>query len=336
MGLHALLTPDIVKVVDLSGQRWENPIFLSREKYHQWAQGLDIPRDGETIIYPGVYEEGIIHIPTFRKKALEIIAQYGEGEEAIKKLEEELPEAYETVDPERRRVFEEPLRAITKLLKEAGVEFGYPYEEEPEPGFHQLTMGLDDQVTRIANETISKLKSMGVKRLITTSPAITKLVGHVYPMFVEELGLEIVHFLEVLDPLLDRLPGFRGDKEPVVVHDCHVWGRDLRERKIPDKLRNLLVKAGGEPVEPAYNREHVHCCGAPVGLVDPQTAVLAARNRLWELLEPAKASGAKKIVLTCPSCYNALYAALKKFGPPDVEMLDISVYAVRRLWGGVP
>ena len=331
-----LQLPSIINILRYTGQEWPNHMGFTKGECGSWAKNLGLPKGGDIIIYPGCCEMEIAYMPIYIKNAKEI---WGNGEitkeEFLKTLRKRLDEEYPKLDKVRFDLFALPLRAAVKLLKEVGYKIGFLYDEEPFTCIHYSKVGLEDLIQDYVKKKYKVFKEYGVKKVITTSPMSVGAMLNIYPQYIDNFDLEVDFYLNAVISRIDKLPKKSITKEPVVVHDCHNWGRTFRELNVPDKLRTLLEYVGGIDVEPRYNKETVHCCGAPSGLIDPETSALIGKNRLMELLEPMDSSGARKIVMACPNCFNTLYNALQRFGPKDVEMYDIAYYTVKRLFGGV-
>ena len=328
--------PEIIYILKYTGLEWLNHMGFTEGECGRWAEGLNIPKGGDTILYPGCFEMEMAYMPIYIKNAKEIWGKWGYSKEKfLKELRKRLDIEYPKLGMERFSLFANPLRAVAKLLKAIDYKFGFLYEDDLLTCAHYDRMGLDDLTEYYIRNKYKLLRENGVKTVITTSPMSAAAMLKVYPKYVDNFDLDVKFYLDVILDKIDLLPKKNLPKEPVVVHDCHNWGRTLRELDVPDKLRSLLEYVGGIDIEPRYNRENVHCCGAPSGMVDSATVALIGKNRLYELLEPMKSTGAKKIVMACPNCFNTLYNALVDFGPEDVKMYDIAYYAATRLFGGV-
>ncbi len=326
------LSPPVVALHLLLGGP-SDPFFLSEEEVHSWSSDL-LPREGEWYIVTGRYEMQVAHSPAYMSLLKDLFEKHGISKELAREFREKLPEAYSNVGKERKDLFYKPLRAIARVLR----HLGYDVAHGPDPyfGIHYSGEGLGEEFKRVVENAYRELKEAGVRKVITTSPGMTKLLGHDLPRILPEYDLEVRHYHELIDERLDRLPAPKEGPK-VTVHDCHVLARELPGRDIPLKLRRMLERAGLKWVEPPiYTREKVHCCGAPISMFDSVSSFKAADNRLMELLEPALAENAKVIVMSCPSCFSALYGALKRVSPEGVEMYDTTYFVYKHLWGGEP
>ena len=326
--------PKFIHIFYATGMKWPNHMGFFKGECGIWAKDLELPKGGDTILYPGSYEMEFVYMPTHLKNAYELWSEDKPIDEFLNEFKARLAVEYPKVEESRVKMFGEPLKATVYILKKLGYEFGFLYEDDVLTGAHFSLLGLDKPLEKQARDACEIFKRYNIKKLITTNPASTYAALNIFPKYMDGYNIDVVHYLDLYEKRLDKLPK-ASVKEPVVIHDCHFWGRTLRELKIDEKLRIVLEHIGAEPVEPKYTRNHVHCCGAPASLADPQTSSLMALYRLNELIEAARASNSKVIITACPSCFNALYAALKKYGPKDIEMMDISLYIVKRVFGGV-
>ena len=131
------------------------------------------------------------------------------------------------------------LRDIVGLLRGAGVEFGYLYEDEFYAGALLYDDGLDDAFGEHARRVAAHLKKLGVRRLITVDPHTTNMLRQAYPRFVKDYDIEVQNYLEVLaETHPEATEPVNGE---VVVHDSCVYARYENIREQP---RELLRAAG--------------------------------------------------------------------------------------------
>jgi hypothetical protein len=290
---------------------------LSRRVRTAWARGLDLPRGGETVLYTGQMWQ---MVPAINAMAHQL-AKYETGSprwfqfaRSINRLVNLTPLLART-KPAERRAYDERLRNIVRLLRTAGVDFGYLYENDLYTGALAYDEGLDDAFVAHARYVTDVLRKAGAKRLITVDPHTTSMLRSVYPKVVPGFDLSVQSYLEVLADR--RLPATRRLEQKVALHDSCVYAR---YEGIVDQPRRLLTGGGVTLVEPEMSGKLTYCCGGPLETLFPGKSAEIARNRLQQLrtCDP-------NVVTACPLCL----ANLNRVAPPDVKIRDISEYLVR-------
>jgi len=209
------------------------------------------------------------------------------------------------------------IRDIAVLLKRAGAEFGYLYEDELYTGALAFDLGADAQFVAHARRVYAMLKEHGVRSLITVDPHTYNMLHSVYPTVVEGFDLEVRSYLEVL-AAGDLQPRQRVEQEEVVVHDSCVYAR---YEGLIEEPRTLLARAGYAVREPADSGRYTHCCGGPVESLFPKTAHRIGARRVQQL---EQANGGQGVTM-CPICL----ATLKKASTGELEVDDISRFLAR-------
>lgn len=287
---------------------------LGRKKVVGWAEGLDLPRGGTTVLYTGhLYqlmpaisrlEETMLSYEDSRMRSL-----LGMGRVVNRAVN--VSRFMVREDPEVRAAFERRLACVAKLLRAAGVEFGYLYEKEVYSGALLHDLGVDDVFARHARRVADSFVREGVRRVITVDPHTTNMLRTVYPEAVPDFHLEVRSYLEVLADALPA-PDHPLDLD-VVVHDSCVYARYEDVVEVP---RRLLLRAGARVREPALSGRRTLCCGGPIESLFPGRARSVCAKRMDQL----EAAG-DRVVAMCPICLLNLARAAE--GRP-VEVEDIS------------
>lgn len=276
---------------------------LSNRKATRWARGLDLPRGGATVLYTGHMYQMVpaIHAMSSQLALLEnsfLTRFFGLGRLVNKVIDLSFFMGL-TASREKTRRANQVLRDIVELLRGAGVEFGYLYEDEFYAGALLYDNGQDEAFGEHARRVTARLKKLGVKRLITVDPHTTKMLRQAYPHFVKDFDIEVKNYLEVL---AEKHP---KPAEPVnggvVLHDSCVYAR---YEDICDQPRELLRAAGLSVREPELSGKAVHCCGGPIESLFPSEAHRISGNRVAQL----EAEG-KNVVTMCPFCWVNLSKA---------------------------
>ncbi len=238
-------------------------------------------------------------------KYLSVLMRAGGIINAMSKLllrvsEEELKEQYEV------------LRGIATLLKKIGIQFGYLYENDMYSGVLLYDMGLDDYFREYAMTVYDKLKSLGVKTLITIDPHTTYIMREVYKNIISGYDLTVKNYLEILAN--SSINSTKILKMDATLHDPCYYARYL---KIIDEPRRLLEKGGISIIEPDRNKELTFCCGGPIESITPGLSKRVAQLRMSEL-----STANKNIITMCPICY----ANLSRVKSRDTVIKDVSHY----------
>jgi Fe-S oxidoreductase len=276
---------------------------LSKRTATGWARGLNLPRGGETVLYTGHVYQMIPAIDAMSSQMalLEnsfLTRFFGIGRLMNKFISLSFFMGL-TASSEKMRHSNQVLRDIVGLLREAGVKFGYLYEDEFYAGALLYDDGLDESFGNHARRVAAHLKKLGVKRLITVDPHTTKMLRQAYPHFVKDFDIEVVNYLEVLaEKHPEAAKQMNGE---VVVHDSCVYAR---YENICDQPRELLRAAGISVREPELSGKATHCCGGPLESLFPAEAHRISGNRVEQL----EAQG-KNVVTMCPFCWVNLSKA---------------------------
>jgi hypothetical protein len=291
---------------------------LGRRAATAWARGLDLPHGGETVLYTGQMWQMVPAINAMSRQ----LGKYEHSRNAwlfgfarsMNRLVNLTPLLAHT-DPKERRAYNERLRNIVRLLRAAGVRFGYLYENDLYTGALAHDEGLDRAFARHAQYVYRTLKENGVKRVITVDPHTTNMLRSVYPKVVDGFDVVVQSYLEVLGerPLAAAEPLH----ETATLHDSCVYAR---YEGVVEQPRLLLARGGVALVEPELSGKLTFCCGGPLETLFPGKSAEIARRRVEQL-----SACSPKVVTACPLCL----ANLNRVAPPGVEVRDISDYLVR-------
>lgn len=276
---------------------------LSKRAATGWAEGLNLPRGGKTVIYTGqIYQmiPAIVSMST-QMAALEnsfLTRYFGIGR-LINKFVSMSFFMGLTTSKEKAAHSARVLRDIVGLLRGAGVEFGYLYEDEFYSGAIAHDDGLDETFGNHARRVAARLKELGVRRVITVDPHTTNMLRQVYPKFVKDYDIEVQSYLEVLAQAHPEKMATLNKE--VVVHDSCLYAR---YENVVDQPRELLRAAGLTVREPELAGKSTHCCGGPLESLFPAEAHRISGIRITQL----EAQG-KNVVTMCPFCWVNLSKA---------------------------
>lgn len=292
---------------------------LSAKKATRWAEGLEIPHGGRTVIYTGAMYQLLPYIIAM----VGLLARVEDSFLARWVFLGRFANRFVNLSaigarPSRAEVdrYNQILRNIARLLQQAGVEFGYLYEDDLYAGALAHDMGVDGTLRAHANRVHATLREHGVQRVITLDPHTTNMLRSVYPTMIDGFDIEVKSYLEVLAEA-DAEP-LRRVGEDVVIHDSCVYARS---EGVIDEPRQLLERAGYTIKEPRESRNLTYCCGGPIEALFPSKAHDVAVQRVGQLRE----TGGKQVTTMCPMCL----ASLAKAADGTLPMEDISVFLSR-------
>ena len=300
--------------------RMRKSVFpISTRGATRWAKGLDIPKGGKTVIYTGHMYQLLPYInASVRNLERFEDSFFGRFVFLVRFFNKIFNVSKLMSIPSRADVAEynQILRSIACLLKQAGVEFGYLYESELYTGALAYDMGVNDAFKEHAKRVYSMLKDNGIKNLITVDPHTTNMLRSVYPTFIDGYDLQVQSYLEVLAEK-DMEPSDKADAD-IVIHDSCIYARC---EDVIEQPRKLLSRGGYRVKEPRDSRDLTHCCGGPVESIFPKTANQIGEKRVKQL----KNARAQSAALMCPICL----ATLKKAAGAELEISDISSVLAR-------
>jgi len=220
------------------------------------------------------------------------------------------------------------LRDAVTVLEAAGIELAYLGKEEPCCGAPLYHTGLQREFIETAHNTYRKLKSHGVKRVISIVPSCTHALRNLSAKHVPGHDIEVRHFIEVVDENIGKLELKYPRKVKVTYHDPCQLGRYMG---LTEQPRRVLKAIGNvELVEPQWTAgEWSTCCGGGGGfeVVFPDMSLMLATNRVNELA----ATGADIIATHCPGCLMQLKSGLKALKKDKIEVLDLATLISRSL-----
>ena len=290
---------------------------IGRRAATAWTRGLDIPRGGETVLYTGQMWQ---MVPTINAMSHRLASYEGSDASGLfgfarrmNKLVNLTPFLARTSAADRR-AFDERLRNIARLLKAAGVAFGYLYEDDVYSGALAYDEGIDRTFAEHARYVAGIFREHGVKRAITVDPHTTHILRTILPKLVPGFHVDVKSYLEVLAER--KLAAKKPLDRSAVIHDSCIYAR---YENVIDPPRALLAAAGVRLGEPELSGKLTFCCGGPAETLFPGKSKEIAVKRVEQL----KAVD-RQVVTACPLCL----ANLSRVEAPEVKIRDISDYLV--------
>src|SRR4030043_122572 len=151
----------------------QNILGAPKGEKAKWAKEIDFSKTKETIFFAGCgyqYSSSLESMMSLIRKTDKSIigSDFAMSFASFqKKLGINTAEIYRKLSTKENESEARPLKDAVKVLKNLGLEFGYLAEDEPCCGGLLYYTGLRQDFARNAEETYKKLKSFGVKRIIS-------------------------------------------------------------------------------------------------------------------------------------------------------------------------
>ncbi|MBU4175939.1 MAG: (Fe-S)-binding protein [Actinobacteria bacterium] len=210
------------------------------------------------------------------------------------------------------------MKAVAKVLRAGGVEFGTLGTAEVSSGSALLMIGDRDYFETVAAANTEKIEESGAGKVITADP-------HAYTVLKEEyakaIDIEVYHFSEIAAGLIDegKLKLANEVKVKAVYHDPCRLGRRQGVFEAPRKV--LEAMPGLELLEFERNLKNSLCCGGggSVFFWEPEYVRWVTNERLFE----ADSVGAEAIVTSCPICVRMFESAASE-GKYKLDVYDLA------------
>jgi len=295
---------------------------ISTRNATRWARGLNLPRGGQTVLYTGMMYQLIPYIEGLVKAEKRLgdssLARFTSVGRKMNRLIN-VSTFMARPSSELRAIYDQVPTNVAALLKEAGVEFGYLYEDDLYSGALAHDLGVDEVVADHARKVHEVFKKHGVKNVITIDPHTTNMLRSVYPRLISDYDIQVKTYLELLvEKDLTPRTTLAGE---LAIHDPCVFAR---YENIVDEPRKLLAAAGMTVREPEKSGRMTWCCGGPVESLYLEKAMANAQKRAEQLRATAS-----EVVTMCPMCFVNLSNA----APDGTTFNDISHYLHRAFVG---
>lgn len=296
-------------------------IPLSRRATTRWADGLDLPRGGRQVLYTGQMYQLMPYLEVLAsakdKIAATPLARLAGLGRRVNKLINVTTFLGRPSRTEREH-YDAMLRDIVAVLRSAGVQPGYLYEDDLYTGALVHDYGEDAVVREHAKKILANLRKHGVEEVLTIDPHTTNMLRSVFPEMVPGFDIRVRSYLEVLEEIAPAPT--RSIDEIVVIHDSCLFAR---AEGVVEAPRALLRASGVTLAEASASGTATWCCGGPAESLYPERAAANAAVRVGQLRAAAGTA-----VTMCPICL----VNLKKAGEGTVQVEDISGL-LRRSYG---
>jgi Fe-S oxidoreductase len=227
------------------------------------------------------------------------------------------------------------LKASIKLMNHAGVK-PVVTEQERCCGHDMLWTGEVQTFERLAELNAKTFSELGVKTIVTPCPEGYLTLKKDYPEYLNSKSgnnwdYEVLHITEYLAKLIEegKLEFPKENPYNDITVTYHDSCRLARFMGITDAPRTLLSAIPGlKLIEMEHNRERSLCCGVS----NWTNCTKTSRSIRVERLNEALATGADKLITSCPKCqiHFKCYTNNEYVRPQiKIDIDDIVVFAAR-------
>lgn len=300
--------PQTLEVIRGNIVKYGNPLGLKGGEIAGWARDLNLPRQGDVLLYTGgeyqlvPYIDGLVDMLIKMDQGSVTFSLMMGMRNLVNKVGINPEKIVAGVRSKERERYRDVNRKAALILQKLGVKICYLGEEELYSGALLYEFGFVEDLRRHARKMADLLKSTGARTIICLSPHAAEVFKLVYPHLVVDFNYRVMTFLEAVYDIYKNgswrlTSGFTGK---VAIHDSCRLARELGMTEEPREI--LAAMEGVTLVEPEFNRRWTTCCGGPGKVLFPELSGKMAVRRVQEL-EAAKAD----VVLTfCPYCLAAL------------------------------
>ena len=262
-----------------------NSFGENKRKRGRWAKELDF------------------EVPDARKEAVDVLWFVGD---------------YASFDPRSQRV----TRALARLYKAAGVDFGILYDGERNSGNDVRRAGEEGLFESLAEQNVATLADCDFNRIVTSDPHSLNTLRNEYAALGGEW--EVAHHTAFLLELIQagRLDVAGRLDYRVTYHDPCYLGRFNGGYDAP---REILEHLGCTLVEMPRNRSNSFCCGAGGGRIwipDEPGQERPSENRIHEAVGLGELD---YFVVACPKDVTMYEDAIKTTGNADkLELRELT------------
>jgi Fe-S oxidoreductase len=297
----------VFRIISNNITKWGNPLGLKKSDCASWADGLQLPARGKTILYTGceyqmaAYIQSLVEVLKRVKFKDTLFATFSGLQAATSKLGVGLMPTYTKVASGETETYHRFLRMAALTLRRLGLDFAY-LDGELYSGALLYEYGLFDELEEQAKRVVNQFKEAGVRKIIALTPHSAEVFQQVYPKFISDFDFEVIPYVSIVAEALKKQGTQLSLPEPLTLtlHDpCHL-ARSLKVTKEPREVLRAITNLDFR--EAAFNQELTNCCGAPGETIYPELSELIASRRVEELA----ATGAEVAATLCPFCYSNL------------------------------
>jgi Fe-S oxidoreductase len=212
-------------------------------------------------------------------------------------------------------------QAFARVATALDVDFAILGAEEKTIGDSQRLAGEKGLFEALMEEVVATLDRYEFARIVTPDPHGFNALVREYPKHGH--SYEVLHYTQLLAPLVDRIEWRGGLDATVTFHDPCYLGRHNGEYDAPRTLLGAIP--GIRLVEMARCRENGYCCGGGGGgmwldgLTANHTSERLAERRVREAVE----AGADVLAVCCPYEVSRFEDGAKSTGNEHLRVVDI-------------
>ena len=277
-----------------------NPLGVRDSSINTWWHGIT-KRDGEWMVFTGL----LYQLTPYLNKIASYLERFDESRlqslfPVLNKLPSSLLNFLIFRAPKKEKEETEKILKSIYLLLSKNIDAFYKPESDIYSGIMLYDMGCYDEFEAHVNYVTSKLKSAGVRKLVTIDPHTAYALSVLYPKY-GNFDFEVRHYLEILSEEQSYIPklSFSLGNTLHSIHDSCYLSRYLDLSECP---RIILERIGIEYEEVKNSKKNTFCCGGPLETFFPKISNEIARRRVGEF-------EGKKIITLCPICLATLRRA---------------------------
>lgn len=283
-------------------ERTGDPLGFKSVYWTQWADGLNLPRRGKTVLFTArMYQmlPYVIQMTSLVASARCVLSRKRFGKIVNlgnRLVGEQVIRLRARGAKEIKSKSSQILQGIVAALNSIGSMPAYLYEDEPYSGVLLHDLGLTERIAPQINKVYALLKSHGVEEVIAVDPHTAFMLREIYPQYIAGSEIQTRHYLEILAKGVKEFDACSTSKLPreFVIHDPCVMARDLG---IVEQARKVGTSLGINFLEPENSGMDTACCGGPVEYAFADLSERISRIRIQEL-----AGACRNVLVMCPIC----------------------------------
>ncbi len=213
-------------------------------------------------------------------------------------------------------------QAFSRLMTRAGVDFAILGAEEKTIGDSQRLAGEKGLFEALMDDVVQVLGKYEFNRIVTPDPHGFNALVKEYPKYGH--SYEVLHYTQLLAPLVDRLSLTKRVDARVTFHDPCYLGRHNGEYDAPRTLIQAIP--GVELVEMGRCKGNSYCCGGGGGgmWLDGFNANHLSERLSERRVREAAETGAEILAVCCPYEVSRFEDAAKSTGNESLKVMDIA------------
>ncbi len=212
-------------------------------------------------------------------------------------------------------------KCFARVAEALGIDWAILGPEEKTVGDSQRLAGEKGLFESLVDDVTAVLGRYDFNRIVTPDP-------HAFNAFVTEYRqrgheYEVMHYTQLLAPLVDQIPWARELDMTVTFHDPCYLGRRNGEYDAPRALLEAIP--GVRLVEMGRCRENAYCCGGGGGgmWLDGFTRDHMSERLSERRVREAAQTGAEVLAVCCPYEVPRFSDAAKSTGHEELRVCDV-------------